>query len=217
MIVMPSNHSSAQLHYWAGKYPGALGHLHSPRGEKRERVYPWLPFALDNGAFGAWKNGTTWEADAFRAHVAHFAPRQPLWILVPDVVADRDATLALWREWADELSALDVPLAFAVQDGMIVADVPSDAAVVFVGGTTAWKRSTLDVWCSAFPRVHVGRINTERWLWRCFQAGAESCDGTGWFHGDKQQLAGLERYLARRADGHTRPAFANHELFEAHA
>jgi len=56
---------------------------------------------------------------------------------------------------------------------------------------------TLRQWTAAFPRVHVGRVNTERLLWIAHYAGAESCDGTGWFRGDQQQLAGLLRYLEK--------------------
>lgn len=53
----------------------------------------------------------------------------------------------------------------------------------------------------AFPRIHVGRVNTERMLWMAHEAGAESCDGTGWFRGDKAQLAGLMRYLDDSTNG----------------
>src|SRR5208283_317973 len=95
--------------------------------------------------------------------------------------------------------------AFAVQDGMTPRDVPLGAGVVFVGGSTKWKRQTLEVWCGGFPRVHVARINTERWLWRCYALGAESCDGTGWFRGDPVQFRGLLDYLALRAGGHGPP------------
>ena len=89
------------------------------------------------------------------------------------------------------------PAAFAVQDGMTSGDVPAEADVVFVGGSTAWKRRTMHEWCDHFPRVHVGRVNTGRWLWECDEAGAESCDGTGWFRGDKAQTNSLLSYLRR--------------------
>lgn len=32
-------------------------------------------------------------------------------------------------------------------------------------------------------------------------AGAESCDGTGWFRGDQKQLSGLRRYLYESVAG----------------
>jgi hypothetical protein len=37
------------------------------------------------------------------------------------------------------------------------------------------------------------------------EAGAESCDGTGWFRGDQDQLAGLERYLGLSTRNDKRP------------
>lgn len=201
MIVMPANNRKALVHFLAGKHPGLLGHLYSPPGERA--IYPWLPYALDNGAFPAWNNGEPWNAEAFRRLLA-WATRQaqpPRWVLVPDVVADRAATLARWREWAPYVRAYGWPLAFAAQDGMTPADVPADADVVFLGGGTEWKRAAIAPWCKAFPRVHVGRINTYEWLSYCERAGAESCDGTGWFRGDPIQLRGLVRWLEETSTG----------------
>ena len=192
---MPGNNCKGTVHYWAGRY-GRLGHLYSPGDHARNPV-AWLPYALDNGAFPCWTKGKPFDDEAFRRHVAHYAaqPQRPMWVLVPDVVTDRDATLRSWDRWLPELTATGLPLAFAVQDGMRFRDVPDEAAVVFLGGSTDWKRQAIRPWCARFRRVHVGRINTGRWLWECHDAGAESCDGTGWFRGDKKQLDGLRQYL----------------------
>lgn len=213
MIVMPSNNGKAIVHMWAGRYPGLLGHLYSPEGFRGP--FPWLPYALDNGKFPVWSKGKEWDADGFlrlcdRAASSGQAPR---WVAVPDVVADRERTLHEWGLWAPRLRAYGWPLTFVVQDGMRVEDVPADADVVFVGGTTKWKRRTVPMWCRAFERVHVGRINTERWLWYCLHHGAESCDGTGWLRGDPVQLAGLERFLSRHAAGLGPMRGAQNELF----
>ena len=161
-----------------------------------------MPYALDNGAFPAWVNGTPWDDDGFcemlELAAKHHAPR---WVLVPDVVADREGTLTLWNQWRSALHDYGWPLAFAVQDGMTQSDVPDDADVIFIGGTTAWKWQTMWQWCANNPRVHVGRVNSYGRLWDCHEAGAESCDGTGWFRGDQLQLAGLEKYLAESLNG----------------
>jgi hypothetical protein len=194
MIVMPSNNSSMHLGWLAGSYPGRIGWLLSPDGWRTP--HRWMSYALDNGAFPAWTNGKPWDQDAFTAMLntaaGSFPPR---WVVVPDVVANREATLERWHEWAPRLRAFNWPLAFAVQDGMTQADVPKDADVIFVGGTTDWKWATIWTWCKRNARVHVGRVNGYRGLWHCHDAGAESCDGTGWFRGDQEQLAGLESYL----------------------
>jgi hypothetical protein len=83
--------------------------------------------------------------------------------------------------------------------------VPSGADVIFVGGTTEWKWRNLRQWTDNFPRVHVGRVNSEKLLWAAHEAGAESCDGTGWMRGGEERLADLWRYLAQSAGGDLRP------------
>ncbi len=194
MLIMPANNCKNIVHYWAGRY-GTLGHLYSPGGFKGP--FSWLPYALDNGAYISWQRNQPWSEQAFfelceRTRYCHPKPR---WILVPDVVANRQATICKWRDWEASLRKYGVPLAFAVQDGMDITDVPVSADVVFIGGSTGWKRQAIRLFCQSFRRGHVGRINTARWLWYCHDAGAESVDGTGWFRGDLKQLQGLENYL----------------------
>lgn len=218
MIVMPANNAKLEVGYLAGKFPGKIGHLYSPGGYPKRLYGDWLPYALDNGRYGAFMQckesgadrlfGSTWEdfwnESAFIAMLDHFkhATQQPRWLVVPDVVGDRDGTLLQWDLWADQLrSNYGFPLAFAVQDGMTPDDVPSDADVVFVGGSTHWKWLNYDKFPKAGFRTHVGRVNGYAGLVDCHLAGIESCDGTGWFRGDKRQLAGLHRYLDEATSG----------------
>lgn len=203
MIVMPGNWSKSTIHYWAGKYPGALGHLYSPGSQRGP--YAHLPYALDNGRFSCWSKGVEWDEAAYMALLewAFMAGRdgqRPIWALVPDVVADRDATLREWERWLPIVKSFGFPLAFAVQDGMLAADVPTEAEVVFIGGSTAWKWLQAPYFCQHFPRVHIGRVNSYRRLVMAEKCGAESVDGTGWGRGDRAQLAGLLQYL-REASG----------------
>lgn len=195
MIVMPSNNSSMHLGWLAGQYPGRIGWLLSPGGWRRP--HRWMPYALDNDAFQAWIRSQSWDEVAYLEMLSKVAKEKlaPRWLLVPDVVANREATLERWHQWAPRLAKYGWPLAFAVQDGMTQDDVPRDATVVFVGGTTEWKWATIWDWCQNNERVHVARVNGYEGLWNCHDAGAESCDGTGWFRGDQEQLAGLENYL----------------------
>ncbi len=198
-MVMPSNQSGTRVGYLAGRYPGQLGHLFSPGFQRG----PWqfMPYALDNGAFGAWKNKSGWPVQPWLTLMdwAKKSKQDPLWCLVPDVVSDRAATLARWEAYAPMAKEYGWPLAFAVQDGMSAADVPTEAAVVFVGGGDEFKWGTLEMWCREFPRVHVGRVNGYAGLEKCRIAGAESCDGTGWFRGCETQSRGLERFLCEQA------------------
>lgn len=201
MIVMPSNNAKMLVGYLAGKYPGRIGWLLSPDGWKDP--HEWLPYAFDNGAFPVWEKGETWHEGPFYAHCERVRGRthKPRWIAVPDVVANRAETLRAWFLHSPRVAAFGCPLAFVVQDGMTPDDIPPNASVVFVGGTDSWKMPNLRMWTTNFPRVHVGRINGERGLWGCHEAGAESCDGTGWFRGDQKQLAGLLRYLDESTNG----------------
>jgi hypothetical protein len=201
MIVMPANATGAKVGYVARQYeqsPARLGHLNSPGS--RKGPYPFLPYALDNGAFPAWSNGIAWQPDPWLELLDWSASsgQKPLWCLVPDVVGDRERTLEGWRQWSPRAAAYGWPLAFAAQDGMTPADVPSEASVVFLGGTTEWKWSHLTEWCMAFPRVHVGRVNGIRGLRLCAAAGAESCDGT-YYSRKSHQWNQLLHFLAEQA------------------
>lgn len=202
MIVMPSNNTCWLVHYWSGKY-GGLAHLLGP--SRIEKPYPHLSYALDNGAFGAWANNRPWDRELFITHVERYAFLQlrPSWVVVPDVVADKELTIARWNHWAPILAKdYHLRLAIAVQDGMTATDVETltpKADIVFVGGSTEWKWETYRGWAADFPRVHVGRVNTQSQLEKCSIAGVESCDGTGWFRGRPEQIKELGRFLARQA------------------
>jgi hypothetical protein len=200
MIVMPANNSNA--YQLSERYPGRIGMMMGPGGWKDPRG---LPYALDNGRFSVWAKGRQWNEDLFCQLLARAAScsTAPSWLVVPDVVADAVATIEEWRSWEPRLRNLGWPLALAVQDGMSPDTVKRYAKpdVIFVGGSTDWKRNTIWAWCQSFPRVHIGRVNTQKWLWNAQRCGAESCDGTGWFRGDQQQLNGLHRYLKISSSG----------------
>jgi hypothetical protein len=135
-----------------------------------------------------------------------------LWVAVPDVVGDRAGTLLKWAEWEPVLRPYGWPLAFVVQDGMTTNDVPAGADVIFVGGSTKWKRRTLGMWCDGFKRVHIGRVNSERFLWICTEYGAESVDGTGWWHKNDRQLYGLMRWCEDHKNGHRQDPYEHPRL-----
>lgn len=207
MIVMPANHASMLLGYIAGKYPGRLGWIQSPDHWKTPPE--WMPYAFDNGAFPIWEKGQEWKEGPFyaRCEMIIGQKHKPLWIAVPDVVASRDGTICAWNRHHERVAAYDCPLAFVVQDKMKIDDVPKEAEVVFVGGTTDWKWKNLKMWTENFPHVHVGRANTERMLWMAHEAGAKSCDGTGWFR-DPDRHQGLLNYLEQSTNGKLQTEFA---------
>lgn len=204
MIIMPSNNSGFMAGYLAGSYPGKLGMLISPDGWRRPPHV--IPYALDNGAYGAWTNKTDWNEGAFYEMLDEAKEHHaPLWVACPDKVADRMATLELWPHHSQRIRQLGYRPAFVLQDGMTPRDIPKDAEVVFVGGSTKWKWQNLSMFTGIGLRVHVGRVNSYEGLWICHDLGVESCDGTGWMRGGAERLEPLFRYLKESQQGRSQP------------
>jgi hypothetical protein len=205
MIVMPANHSSAIFHYWVGKYPGKLGWLIGPTALPKTKLRKWVTFALDNDAFSAFTKNREWDETAWIAMLdrVKLSGMSPRWVLVPDVVADRKATLEKWEKYQPIAVRYGWPLAIAVQDGMTPSDLP-DNCVVFVGGSTSWKWRTLPMWCATGRRIHVGRVNEVEKLFVCERLGVESVDGTGWMQGtdEGRQARALGAWLAKETTKH---------------
>lgn len=200
MMVMPGNDRGCWWGYLAGKYPGRIGSLVSP-GRWKTPV-PFAPYAIDNGAF------TGFNEKNFLGLIEKASKtKPPIWIVVPDEVGSKSETLRLWKEWVPKLRPLGWPLAMAMQDGMTPIDFVGDVA--FIGGTTHWKWRNLRMWADV-PMFHVGRVNTERHLWQAYEAGASSCDGTGWFRDVHEMLPGLLRFLDRTQE--SRPQFDTLDL-----
>ena len=181
-MMLLCGQSNRVWHYLAGRYPGSVGMLISPSYAARVPLDPWMPFVVDNGAFIAWKAGSSWEHDEWLNLLEKLRQQGkfPRWIAVPDVVGNREGTIRAWNEWS-EIARTYGPLAYCVQDGMKPSDVPRDADVVFVGGNDGWKFPNLPMWTENFPRVHCARVNEPAMIERCEELGCESVDGTGWF------------------------------------
>jgi len=201
---MVSNQTGIEVGLLAGRYPGRIGHLFSPTAQRGP--WPEIPYALDNGAWPAFKNAQPWSEPEWRELLrwASFAAVPPLWALVPDVVADRAATLERWREYAPVVARHGYRAAFALQNGMTFEDVPDERCMLFVGGDDAWKDAAIEPWCRAFPgRVHVARVNGWDRLVRSWRAGAVSVDGTGWFNkgrGGYSQYNDLRKFLRETSE-----------------
>lgn len=185
LMVMPSNNSSAIVHFWAGRHPGKIGWLVGPSAMSKTKLRKWIPFALDNDAFATFTTGRPWDESAWLAMLdkVKLEGLKPLWVLVPDVVADKTATLEKWHQHSPTAARYGWPLAFAVQDGMTPADIPAGVDLIFVGGSTTWKWRSLPMWAETGRRIHVGRVNEVTRLEICERWRVESVDGTGWMQG----------------------------------
>jgi hypothetical protein len=192
MIIMPSNNTGFDAGRLFGMFPNRMAHLHNPDSIREPKQ--GIPWALDNGVFGAFTSGKEWNEEPLYQFMDAYAAWKPMWVVVPDSVGNAEKTIRMWHQHSPALKAFGVPLAFAAQDGMATEDVPEDADIVFVGGSTSWKWKSLPMWTSHFERVHVGRVNSRRLLEIAEENGAESCDGTGWFR-DPKRTQELEDYL----------------------
>ena len=197
MIVMPANSGKYLIHYWQGKY-GGLGHLYSIKD--RRGPFEHLPYAMDNGRFPCWANDIVWDEDEYLEFLGYYQGKGAMWSLVPDTVGDPYKTIEMWDTWAPKLFDMGFTLAFAVQDGMTERSVPSEAKVIFVGGSTDWKWDTAPMWAAKFPRVHIGRVNTYGKLVRCAKLGVESVDGTGFMRAP-DRYDELKQFLVEHSDG----------------
>lgn len=194
-IYLPPN---PFVHYLCGRFPKRLGLLTGP--DSADRLAPWLPSILDNGAYGAWKRGAPWNQSRWESWLAKvMAGSCPIsFAVVPDSVGNAPVTLDKWSFWAPKLTIAypGLSLALAMQDGMELIDIDLSAPhVLFLGGTTEWKWRTAEHWIKSHPRVHVGRVNSIEKVYWLEELGCESCDGTGWWKGDIRQTDGLLEYI----------------------
>ena len=144
-----------------------------------------LGWAIDNGAWSAYRAGTPFDGERFRHVALTCGPVD--WIVCPDVVMDWPGTVALRSKWLSWLlSETPHRVLLPVQNGAALADLSGllDQRVgVFVGGDTPWKLHTMRQWADLAHRrgahCHVGRVNTARRVRLCRAAGADSVDGSG--------------------------------------
>lgn len=195
MRVLLSNNTGCDAMRLLRAYPETTGQLHNVDSFRKPKQVRWC---LDNGVYARATAGLPadqYDASPVFDFLNRYINSNADWVAVPDWVGNRLQTLKFWDLYAAQFDQYNINKAFVVQDGMTVADVPQNADVVFVGGSTSFKWRTLPIWIEHFDRVHVGRVNTYRTLMMAKRAGAESVDGTGWFRAGPERLHELERFL----------------------
>jgi hypothetical protein len=142
---------------------------------------PGWRYALDNGAWGCYQRGAPFDSLAFIELVGRYGLGAD-WIVAPDIVAGGLASLELSVAWLERLPGRRL---IAVQDGMVPSDVEPyirESVGIFLGGSTAWKISTMRDWGKLARATacyfHIARVNTGRRIRLCQDAGAHSFDGT---------------------------------------
>ena len=143
---------------------------------KKTRYYPYkFPFFfVDNGAFGWWNRGESFnEKEFFKLleKIENFYPQVPDFVVIPDKVAEGISSVEFSISYYEKLKELPYKLAFVVQNGMneelvkeVLKELPK-VKVLFVGGTLPWKLQSLPVWAKVAKELslslHVGRMGTE--------------------------------------------------------
>jgi hypothetical protein len=154
------------------------------------------PYILDNGAFRAYTRNEPWDADAFVGRLSQIdsMPRNPDFVILPDVVTNPSETKERAMNWA---GVIDHPTAYPVQDGIgpeeaVALCDRTDSGTIFVGGTVDWKRRRAEAFVTAAHdhglRCHIGRPGDLVWA---NQIGADSVDTTSIFR--DQSFHRLER------------------------
>ena len=204
MIIMPSNHNSMRMGYWLGVGYKVGWLISQPIQKTNIKDYSdIIPYSLDNGRFACWSSNKEWNELEWINMLEHckYLRKKPQWVIVPDVVGDKELTLKDWDKYIPVVKDIyNYTPAFAVQDGMTPSDVPSEASVIFVGGSFDWKWKTAEMWCKEFPYVHIARVNTINRVWKCHDWGAKSIDGTGWFRdgANAKRMRVLEDYFENK-------------------
>lgn len=153
-----------------------------------------LPYVLDNGAWACHEAGMEWRPEPLRKMVERLGMEnggRPSWMALPDIVAGGERSLERSLRFLDDHGVWlrrHVPhVAMVVQDGMSPAKVgplleQNKIGVIFVGGSFAWKWSTVHEWTELALdlgiRVHVGRVNGQRRAELCRDLGVASIDGS---------------------------------------
>ena len=183
MIIMPSNDIGKIVKKLHKEYPNKIGMMNNPFSFKK----PYGIHAFDNGCFHRF--------DEEKYYSCLYKLKDPLFVVVPDVVGCHDRTLSLWKFYKNKIRhRIDAPLAFVAQDGCTLEQVPNDADWIFIGGLDPWKMDNIHKFIGDRP-VHVGRVNGEGRLKYCESLGVKSVDGTGWLRQRNKQYNDFIRFF----------------------
>jgi len=176
MILLDS--SPRKVAEYTERYCYQFGQLRTPLTNYALAPAP-IPWAADNGFFTN-QNVNDWQkwVDRFDEN----RERRPLFVTLPDVVADAQRTLELFEYF--KLRTNELPRALVLQDGIDRCRIPwEDLDAVFVGGSDQFKYSKEAMSAARTAKmlgrwVHVGRVNTAARV-RNWLGIADSLDGSG--------------------------------------
>jgi hypothetical protein len=173
---------------------GHFGQIVSPKSG--EKLVPGASWALDNGCFS-----DKWSESRWTKNIVRYS-HEPncLFAVVPDVVADAEATDKLWYEWSEFVQECGYKAAYVLQNGC--TGIPENADAVFTGGDTAWKLGPeASHWVlEARQRglwTHMGRVNSLKRLRYALSEGYDSADGTFITYGPDKNVVTMHRWVQK--------------------
>jgi hypothetical protein len=152
------------------------------------RAHEWrtegFAYCLDSGGWADHQAGRPFDDDGYERMIDRLGAGADF-IVLPDRVGER-SSLDLSVRWLNRTLATGAPLVLIpVQNGMQPADLEplvGPNVGIFLGGDTAWKLGTMQLWGEACAdwgvHYHVARINTRRRIFGALGAGATSGDGS---------------------------------------
>lgn len=180
MIIYMGNNWNPRKLATVEAMPDKLRLMYTPIDFQRDKHYP---FALDNGAFGAFMHEQPFDALAFLTAMKRLPGAD--FVVIPDKIAAGQTSLEYSVKWRAVLP--DGPHYYlAVQDGMKQEKIPSvlraKISGLFVGGTIEWKLATMAEWV-AFAhehdlKCHVGRIGTLERIMQAERLRVDSVDSS---------------------------------------
>lgn len=176
---------------------GEFGCITTPAQGNKTFPNEWDVIA-DNGCFSDRWDATkwaTWLRDQSRAMRFAVCPD----VFAPDGQECHAATLGRWHLYSGLIERAGFVPAFVCQVGSSPCNVPDDASVLFLGGTTEWKLGPVAASIVARHRsdrwVHMGRVNSLRRLRYAAEIGCHSADGTFLTFAPDQNLPRLRVWL----------------------
>jgi hypothetical protein len=164
----------------------SLGRLLTPRRYPNLDGMAGLQWPADNDCFQG-LDGRRWRT---MLGAIQDASGRCLFVVVPDKVADAEATAAMFEHYHGEVRRRGLPLALVAQDGL--EHMPGWLArtwpridALFIGGGDDFKLGPAAASIAAEAKrrrkwVHMGRVNGEQRIRYAASIGSDSIDGTKW-------------------------------------
>lgn len=144
------------------------------------------PYILDNGAYSASLSGDAWDRNRWYRLLtaAHRMPREPEWVVLPDVYGDAERTRERHQRFVEVVRSHGFDYYAVAQPGAgVEGEVQFAEALgadgVFLGGPEEWKRNVADDvrrhTDARGLRMHIGQPGNLGWA---LGVGVDSMDTT---------------------------------------